>query len=303
MKILLIGYGSIGKRHEEVLDTFHNVNSIHIVTKQILVNKTTFLSMEDVLDLNCYDYYIIANETNKHYDYLKFLDAKLKDKKIFCEKPLFDRYQDLILSNNQVFIGYVLRFHPLLIKLKYLLSKEIVISLNIKCGQYLPTWRPLIDYKNSYSAKKNQGGGVLLDLSHEIDYMQWLCGTVDELKSYQVKISDLEINSDDFTTFIGKTINGIMINVSIDYISKITHRVIIIESLEHSYKLDFIDNSLIQIDKNGINTIFKVNGLERNDMFKWMHNSILADKQHNCTFNEAKDVMKTISRIQESKNV
>ena len=251
------------------------------------------------MNIEGYDYYIIASETSKHYEQLKFLDLRVKNKKIFCEKPLFDTKQGLEIVQNSVFVGYVLRFHPLLEKLKELIVEEKVININIKCGQYLPSWRPSVDYRKSYSAFKNQGGGVLLDLSHEIDYLQWLFGKVKELKSYQVKISDLEIDSDDFTTFIGKTVTGTMVNLSIDYISKITHRVMMVDTVNFSYRLDFIANKLIGIDKNGEQTIFESEKLERNDMFRWMHGSILEEKNQNCTLSEAQEVMNTIHLIQE----
>ena len=129
-------------------------------------------------------------------------------------------------------------------KLKEIVSEEKIILVNAKCGQYLPSWRPNSDYKNCYSAKKEEGGGVLLDLSHEIDYVQWLSGKIDEIKSYQVNISDLEINSDDLTMFIGKTKENIFVNISLDYISKITHRKLWVETLEYTYELDFISNKL-----------------------------------------------------------
>jgi CMP-N,N'-diacetyllegionaminic acid synthase len=302
MKILLIGYGSIAKRHEEVLLTFKNVEVIEIVTKQNLLDRIIFKSLEDIGNLDKYDYFVIASETSKHYDQLIYLNKKVKNKKIFCEKPLFDTNKNLIIENNKIFVGYSLRFHPLLEKLKKLLRNEEIVNVNIQCGQYLPNWRPSIDYRKSYSAFKNQGGGVLLDLSHEIDYLQCLFGEIKELKSYQVKISDLEIDSDDFTTFIGKTINNIMVNVSMNYISKITHRVMRVDTLEKSYKLDFINNRLIVIDKEGKELLFETNKLKRNDMFKSMHQSILENKSQNCTFDEAKSVMNTINKIQEQNN-
>lgn len=301
MNILIIGYGSIGKRHEEVLKSMSRNFEIHIVTKQNLDEKVTFKDLDAINDLSVYDYFIIASETYKHYEQLQYLNSKLKNKIIFCEKPLFEEFKTFGNINNIIYIGYVLRFHPLMLKLKEMLTNEKIIAASIKCGQYLPGWRPDIDYRNSYSAKKDEGGGVLLDLSHEIDYCQWLFGKLSELKSYQLKISDLEIDSDDIAMFIGKTGNGVLINLSIDYISKITHRKMIIETLESTYELDFIANSLKQNDKHGNNRLFEVEKLERNDLFVSMHASILSDGKHACTLTEGLDVMYTIGMIQEQK--
>ncbi|WP_345993665.1 Gfo/Idh/MocA family oxidoreductase [Sulfurimonas sp. HSL-1716] len=299
MKVLIIGYGSIGKRHEDVLSKFESIKNIDIVTKQTLKDKTTYISLEQVPDLGLYDYFVIASETNKHYEQLVYLESQISDRLIFCEKPLFETKRELKIEKNKVFVGYVLRFHPLLKKLKDLIDKEKVLSAYVNCGQYLPDWRPDIDYRTSYSAKKDGGGGVLLDLTHEIDYVQWLFGKIKEVKSYQLKISDLEIETDDLTTFIGKTKNGTIVNVSIDYISKITYRKMLVHTFEHSYELDFINNHLIQKDKSGLEQVYNMQILQRNHMFEQMHKAILDNQNDVCSYEEGLETMNTVFMIQE----
>jgi len=299
VRILIIGYGSIGRRHEEVLSTFSNVESIHIVTKQTLANKITFPTLDAVKSLDSYDYIIIASETYKHFEQLTYLESHTRKKLIFCEKPLFETEKIVHILNNTVFVGYVLRFHPLLQKMRTLLLNEKVLSANIYCGQYLPTWRQNVDYRTSYSSKKSEGGGVLLDLSHEIDYAQWLFGEMLDIKSYQLKISDLEIDSDDIVSLISKTKKGVLLSLSIDYISKITRRQMTIHTPEHTYELDLINNILMQKDKAGLEKKYEFESLERNSMFKEMHQSILCNATHACTYAEAQNVMKTIAIIQE----
>ncbi len=299
MNILIIGYGSIGKRHEEVLISIDASYVIHLVTKQSLKDKVTFTNLSDIDDLNFYDYFIIASETYRHHEQLVYINSKITDKIIFCEKPLFENYKKIDKINNKIYLGYVLRFHPLLQKLKNMIANEKTLMTNIQCGQYLPGWRKDVDYRNSYSAKKEEGGGVLLDLSHEIDYCQWLFGKMVEIKSYQVKISDLEINSDDAVVAIGKSDQGVIISLSIDYISKITHRRMIVETIDHTYELDFIANILKQKNKQGEEQLFNLTSFERNEMFIRMHSSILIDGENACTLKEGLDVMETIAVIQE----
>ena len=299
MKVLLIGFGSIGKRHYEVLSKMAQIQRVDLVTKQNIDNKICYKSLEVVDNISQYDYFVIASETYKHFKQLKFLEENVKNKLIFCEKPLFKSKKDLEIKNNKVFVGYVLRFHPLLKRLKEMLKDEKIILANAKCGQYLPTWRLNRDYKNCYSAKKEEGGGVLLDLSHEIDYVQWLCGKINDIKSYQVKISDLDIDSDDLSMFIGKTDKNTFVNISIDYISKIPHRTLLIETLEHTYKLDFIANRLIKKNKSGIEEIYSFSNLERNFMFEKMHLDVFQEQKNICSFKEALEIMDTISTIQE----
>lgn len=299
MKVLIIGFGSIGKRHYDVLSKLSEIQSIDLVTKQNIENKICYKNLEAVNNINQYDYFVIASETNKHFEQLKYLEVNVKNKLILCEKPIFQSKQKLEIENNKVFIGYVLRFHPLLEKLNEFIKNEKIILVNAKCGQYLPSWRPNTDYKNCYSAKKDKGGGVLLDLSHEIDYVQWLSGQINEIKSYQVKISDLEIDSDDLTMLIGKTNKNILVNISIDYISKITHRKLFVETFEYTYELDFISNKLIKKNKAGLEETYSFSNLERNYMFEKMHLDIFNQQKNVCTFKEALEVMDTISTIQE----
>jgi len=299
LKVLIIGFGSIGKRHYEVLSKLSKVQTIDLVTKQNIKDKICYRNLEGVDNINQYDYFVIASETNKHFEQLKFLEENVKNKLIFCEKPLFESKKDLAIKNNKLFLGYVLRFHPLLEKLKDMIKDEKIILVNAKCGQYLPSWRPNVDYKNCYSAKKDEGGGVLLDLSHEIDYIQWLSGQINEIKSYQVKISDLEINSDDLTMLIGKTNKNTLVNISIDYISKNTHRKLFVETFEHTYELDFISAKLTKKNKLGLEEIYSFSKLERNYMFEKMHLDIFKEQKNICTFKEALEVMDTISTIQE----
>ncbi|MCX6050945.1 MAG: Gfo/Idh/MocA family oxidoreductase [Campylobacterales bacterium] len=299
MKVLIIGYGSIGRRHYEVLSDFKEIKIIDVVTKQKLNTQKTFLSLETVDALDSYDYFIIASETNKHYEQLSYLEKHLNNKIIFCEKPLFEVDKNLPIEKNSVYVGYVLRFHPLLQRLQELLKDEIVFSANVACGQYLPTWRPNTDYTKSYSASKAQGGGVLLDLSHEIDYVEWLFGNLVDVKSYQKKISDLEIDSDDFTTLIGITDKNVMVNITVDYISKITHRTLHVNTIENSYTLDFINATLLQKSRNSLEQVYSFSNLQKNHFFEKMHTSILNKETVCCSYAEAKSVMQTIKKVQE----
>lgn len=304
MKALLVGYGSIGRRHDEVLSTFPDIEETHIVTKQTLSERVTFTTLEDVENIQRYDYFLIASETKKHYQQLCWLNEQVRDKKIFCEKPLFEKHYDLPPMNNQVYVGYVLRFHPVLQKIKIVLDGQKILTTNIACGSYLPNWRTNIDYRDSYSAKKNEGGGVLLDLSHELDYCAWLTGNLLEVKSYQTKVSDLEIDSDDLISLVGETDKKTIINLVMDYFSKSAHRLIRINTNAYTLEADLIKNELIQTSVNGEKEVFAFQTLQRNDMFQAMHHEILFNERKNfvCTLEQGLSIMQTIKTIQEQNN-
>ena len=244
MKILIIGFGSIGKRHFEILNEFNEIKKIHIITKQTIKAVKTFQKLEDIDDLSLYDYFIISSETVKHYEQLKYICSKVDNKKILVEKPLYDKNHDDINSNNKIFTAYNLRFHPVLEELATLLKDEDIYYANIMCGQYLPTWRPEQDYRSSYSAKREGGGGVLRDLSHELDYATWLFGDIEKIKAINTKISDLEINSDDIFTAIAISNRKIIVNLTIDYISKAPIRRLMIHTKEKTIEADVIKNSI-----------------------------------------------------------
>ncbi len=299
MKALILGYGSIGKRHCEVLEALPQIDEICLVTSQDVVGKICYKSLEEVSNLDKFDYFVIATPTFLHLQNLKFLDEKVKDKIILCEKPLFEKFYDFTPKNNKIFIGYVLRFHPLLQKLKELLKSEKILYINASCGQYLPSWRNG-DYTKCYSASKEKGGGVLLDLSHELDYTMWLCGKFKSIKSFQDKISNLQITSDDLCLIFGKTNNNVVANISIDYLSHITHRNVRVECEGSTYELNFIKGTLIKQDIN--RQIFNMPNLARNKMFLAMHKDILGEQRYVCGFSEGQDTMDIIDQIQRQNN-
>jgi len=299
LQALIIGFGSIGKRHFEVLSTFDKIVSIDVVTKQSLEDIQYYIKLEDIEDLTIYDYFIVASETAKHYDQLKYICSKVENKKILAEKPLFDKQYEQIKTTNQVFTAYNLRFHPIISKLKEILQNQTIYYANVICGQYLPTWRPGQDYRVSYSADIKRGGGVLRDLSHELDYIHWLFGSINRIKYIDTKISDLEIGSDDIFTAIAVTTNQTIVSLTIDYISKNPLRRLIIHTKENTIEADIINNSLIVFGKDGAKQIIEIPRVDRNYTYLSMHRSIINnDFSTVCSFQEGKEIVKLIDSIE-----
>ena len=296
-RALLIGYGSIGRRHTEIL--VHRLNfQVDIVTKQNVEGHQCFKDLSDVADIENYDYYLITSPTNLHYDQLKFLNGKLDNKIIFIEKPLFDvpYYLDL---KNSVFIGYDLRYSFVLNELKKNIDSESVLFIQAYVGQYLPTWRKNIDYRSSYSASKKRGGGVLLDLSHELDYIQFLCGKITDIKSYNDKISNLEIDSDDIFTAVGKTVSGTVVNVTMDYISKQTMRYCIVHLQNRTLYADFIRNFVKVTEIDGMTYTVHCETEPDNYSYYTIHSEILdpnISEKKVCSYDEALSIVNLIKK-------
>ncbi|MEE3705180.1 gfo/Idh/MocA family oxidoreductase [Campylobacter sp. CX2-8023-23] len=293
MRALIISMGSIGRRHYEVLNQMGL--KADAVSSQNLENIKIYKDLNQV-DLNSYDYFVIASATHLHYEHLSYIDSKVRGKIILCEKPLFDKFQNFS-PNNQILIGYNLRFHPLILKLKDMLKNQNILSIETRCGQYLPTWRKM-DYTKSYSADKERGGGVLLDLSHEIDYISFLSDTSLKLiKAIQAKISNLNITSDDISMILAYC-DRALVNISLNYLSKTPYRQILIETDDNTFELNLITNQLKISDISGSTTTINEPNLDRNSLFTSMHADALGEQKYICKLSEALNTMRLIDQIQ-----
>jgi len=202
MRFLIVGYGSIGRRH------FQNLLSLG--EKDILFYRThkSTLEVDDLVDYQVEtdldialaqqpDAVIIANPSAYHLD--AAIPAALKGCHILLEKPIshslqrVDEFSKTVEeSGSKVLVGFQFRYHPNLITIKELLKTQKigrVLSFRSHWGEYLPGWHPWEDYRDSYAARKDLGGGVLLTLCHNLDYLRWLLGDM------QVHASLLGYNS------------------------------------------------------------------------------------------------------------
>lgn len=256
MKALVVGCGSIGKRHIKNLIKLDNIQDIPVYTKhkdclQDINDKGRIRLLKSLNDVEA-DFAIVANETYKHIDTALLL-AK-KGIHLFIEKPLshnldkVDVLREIAKKKKlKVFIGYNLRFLGAIEHIKEELRKGALGKLyfaKIEVGQYLPLWRPLRDYKDSYSASKKRGGGVVLDLSHEIDYMRYLFGEPFNWGLIKTKVSNLKIDSEDLFegTYIYK--NNFVCNVHLDYLQVPKKRDIKIVGSRGNLICDFIKQEI-----------------------------------------------------------
>lgn len=260
MKVLVVGYGSIGKRHLINLCQLDCIDEIIIYTKvkEVVENqseKKIFFVDAEIVDLPTVasqykiDFAIIANETYKHIDTAIALAEK--GCHLFIEKPLSHNLEkiDLLKEITQkkqikVFVAYNLRYIPAIQYIKEQISKHIIGALyfaKIEVGQYLPSWRPKVSYIDSYSANAESGGGVALDLSHEVDYMRYLFGDPCLWKTIRSKASDLKINSEDIFEGIYKFKRGFVCSVHMDYLQRKAERKIRIVGSRGEIVCDFIE--------------------------------------------------------------
>lgn len=295
MKTIIIGYGSAGKRHHRVLSRIPGISEIHIVTSQRLAEGKTYRKLEEV-PLNDYQYFVISSETSKHYEQLKYIVERVKDRVILCEKPLFCKRESLSPGDNRVYVGYQLRYHPLIIKLKSITKNQKVLLSKIECGYYLKYWRPDREVYETYSALREKCGGVVLDLSHEIDYITSLFGKLIDVKCYMGKISDVTVDSEDFLSLIGVTDRGVHISLNLDYLSRIKLRRIIVQTENSTVLVDLVDGKMFYKNQEKEFTE-SVGSLDSDNLTEKMHLDILKNGEFACSYREATEIMEIIDKI------
>jgi len=288
MNCLVVGYGSIGARHANILKKMGH--SVNVVSKRNVEDFFCHKTIKGVLAKKNIDYAIIANETCKHYESFMELNELGYSGKLLIEKPVFLDYLSLQHSDfENVFVAYNLRFHPLIQKLREFLKDNEICSIQAYVGQYLPNWRPGTDYTGSYSASKAQGGGVLRDLSHELDYINWIAGGWKRVAAIGGKFSDLQIDSDDIFVLLLEMENCPVASVQMNYLDRTTHREIIVNMKDHSIKVDLL-HSTLEID--GEMASFED---EKDITYTIQHTAILnGDYAAACTLKQGMDVLKLI---------
>lgn len=229
---MIVGFGSVGKRHMNNLLSMTNCQVIIWSKRKDLKtyknkNIKIFDSLEKCL-LEKPDIGLITNETAFHISIAKKLAESGLD--MFIEKPLSNTMKNVkdlakIVKKKKIntLIGCNLRFDTCIKKIKSLIEQKAIgkiVSVKVECGTYLPDWHPDENYTNSYAARDDLGGGVVLTCIHEIDYLYWFFGKVKEVFSLTGKFSDLKINASDLSAIILKFQNNIVAEVHLDYFQR-----------------------------------------------------------------------------------
>ena len=295
---LVIGYGSIGKKHTKILKSLKEVDEVAVLTSQKKIPYRQIKSFNEIKRLNPF-YIIIASPTDKHNEQLRFLEENFSKKKILVEKPLFEKIYNLKIKKNKVYIGYNLRFNPLIIFIKKILKKINVTFVSVYCGYYLPYWRKNIPYTKSYSASRIKGGGVILDLSHEIDYITHIFDKIKIINFIKKKISNLDISSEDFFFLNGTSKKSKIVQISLNYISKKKIRDIKIETNKFGLYGDIVNNKLEIVNKNKTKVKKWKNDKNFLETYKKQHLAIIKDKNKEllCTFNEGFRIFKFLNKL------
>ena len=313
-----MGWGSIGHRHIKNLLKYPDVEII-ICTNKKSINteiekrcKIVKLLEDGIKETP--DIAFITNVTSEHVS----TAVKLAEHGInlFIEKPLshsvdhIDELLEIIKRKKiKVMIGSNFRFHECIKKIKELLDENLIdeiISVRVECGSYLPDWHPNEDYRSSYAAQKELGGGVVLTCIHEIDYLHWFLGQVDEIVSFSGKYSDLELNVDDLSTALIKFKKNIIAEIHLDFFQRKEFRSCKIIGKKGTIYWDSDSNlvKLFDINENKWIEILKISNYDRNQMFMkeldYYLDCINHNKEPMNSVIESKEVLKIALGIIES---
>ena len=239
LRWLVVGCGSIGTRH---INNLRTLGADQIVACDVNAKRRQEVAdrfgISVVRELDeAWEYQptvaLITVPTSLHVPVA--MQAAEHGCHLFIEKPLSDRVDGALhhllkmVRDRQLvsLVGCNFRFHPTLRRVKQLCEEGAighVVAARAEVGQYLPDWHPWEDYRQSYSARRALGGGVILDAIHEIDYIRWLMGAVEAVASFASKLSALEIETEDTAAILLRFVGGAIGEVHLDYIQRASSR-------------------------------------------------------------------------------
>ena len=265
-KIAFVGLGSIATRHLKnvaaYLSNRGDTYSIDLYRSQIrplpeeqqsLVSEV-YLYADEIPAERQYDVVFVTNPTSMHYETLEKFCKNTKS--FFIEKPVFDStsVDEAIFEKLKGIKSYVacpLRYNAVLQYVKNNLDLDQVYSARAISSSYLPDWRPGQDYRKTYSAHKDMGGGVSIDLIHEWDYLSWLFGMPSECKQMISKVSNLEIDSDDLAIYIGRN-EKTTFELHLDYFGRQTLRTLDLFTEDDTIHSDLIGGTVSYLKEGKI---------------------------------------------------
>lgn len=235
--MLVVGCGSMGKRHARNLDRLGVESLVGVdpdLERRDTVRETlgieTAETLSDGLARNPYAVFVCAPNSH-HLDIAQ--EAAQAGCHLFVEKPLshtLNGVEDLLGTVNENdltgMVGCNMRFHPCIRQMRDLVSRNVigdVVTVDAQAGEYLPDWHPDEDYRTQYSANRSQGGGAILDYIHEINYVRWLMGDVDNVSCFMGTLGGLDIDTEDTAAILLR--NGDTIGkITVDYLRRQYHR-------------------------------------------------------------------------------
>jgi predicted dehydrogenase len=274
---ILIGYGSIGKRHYSNLKELGH--------ECVIVDLEDIPKIDDILNGESFDFGIVSTPNDSHINY----SIKLANKGIpfFCEKPLYHPNQikdteelnqliQICTESNLVnMVGCNMRFTD---EVEHLPNKTPYV--NVYFGYNLKKWRPTQNHLESYSSNKEMGGGIFFDAIHELDYLYYKFGKIKSIQTNKYKFTDITNDTEDISVSRITFESGTIADVHLNYLSD-----------RYTRYYEYIQDD----------TLHRVDFVIKNDMYieeiKYFMNCVLNKNQ---TFNTVENATYLINKMKES---
>ncbi|PLT35483.1 Gfo/Idh/MocA family protein [Bacillus sp. V5-8f] len=264
LKVCFVGMGSIGTRHLKNLQKVAKEKQLNLEI-HALRNTTNKLTPENEAILSkqisniseiedSYDIIFITNPTAMHYDYIKSLVNYGQN--MFIEKPLFDHtkydVEDININSESIYyVAAPMRYTDTFLYIKNFIQNKKIFSARIICSSFMPEWQKGRDYTKSFRTDKKAGGGVDIDLIHEIDYMVDLFGLPNSVKRVAGHYSNLNMNACDLAVYIF-SYNNFVVEMHLDYFGRFDKREIELYYNDDVVIGDFINKEVKYLRSNNI---------------------------------------------------
>ena len=282
ISILIVGLGSVGQRHLKNLHALGIRNISAVSRNTSLLNDDSFPDFKLMSDLGEAlagkpAAVVISNQTHLHME--TALQSAKAGCHLFLEKPVthsfegMDELMEIVTAGKLIVqVGFQFRFHPVLRSIRNAIAQgEIgeIASVHAHWGEYLPGWHPWEDYRQSYSARSDMGGGVLLTLCHPFDYLRWLIGEITDVSAHTGTLSGLELDTEDTAIVTLKFTSGALGCVYVDYIERPPRHDITIIGQKGKIIWDNNDGSakIFTPESTTVRDIPAPEDFERNDLF------------------------------------
>lgn len=293
MRILIIGFGSIGQRHSSIASEFGH--QLGLVSQQLSTPYPSYRSVPAALDQFRPELVIISNITSDHSAVHSELRALKYNGPILMEKPVAMSLEQVkIKQDANTYVAYNLRWHPAVQKVKLALQEQKVLSAQFYVGQNLLKWNTQRDYRTSYRASVKGGGGVLGDLSHEIDLIQYLLGPIRQIAAIGGHKSTLEIATDDIYCALFKTKTDVFGTLEINYVDHNTTRFFNIVCDKNTFRGDLVNHELV------INGELESMKIDSNFTYKEQLRQFLDNPKKLCSYQEGIHVVDCIVAMEKS---
>ncbi len=311
----VVGFGNISIRHRSNLKLLYPEVFIVALSASGRVPTENINDVDQIVSnidelIGCKpDFVLVASPAPLHS-----MHAELLIKSgipVLIEKPVTANYAGAIqlqdIANEYdatLAVGYCLRYLPSAIKMKELIESDFlgpIYNCFINMGQYLPSWRKSKDYQASVSANKSLGGGVLLELSHELDYAQWLLGSLKLESSILRNSKELDVDVEELADLVFSNCKGTICNIHLDFLQKSPQRMCFFIGKKGRLDWDLLLNTISYTSPAGIEVLYSDVDWDRNDMYLNMlrdFNDLMGGKPNECVgINQAVRSIKLVDEV------